>query len=152
MCDYSLHAIRSRAAKVGDDLITTEFPNTYTRGFSAVGEPEVAVCLLPGTEVAFEREAERSHPFARLFPNLRFGKLEATVARFRSLRVNRRDTHHDALEFSNGKLVLVTQLRPGQRATVLQLPVPADHGSQIRRRHHRVLSDQRAQSSASASV
>jgi hypothetical protein len=40
-------------------LVTTQFWNTTTRGFSAVGEPRVAVCLLPGTEVAFEREVER---------------------------------------------------------------------------------------------
>jgi hypothetical protein len=30
--------------------------------------------------------------------------------------------HHDALEFPDGEIVLVTQLREGQHATVLQLP------------------------------
>ena len=30
--------------------------------------------------------------------------------------------HHDALEFPDGKTVLLTQLCKGQRATVLQLP------------------------------
>jgi hypothetical protein len=59
MCDYSLHFVASRPAKVGDKLVTTEFNNSLTRGFAAVGEPHVAVCLLPGTEVAFERELER---------------------------------------------------------------------------------------------
>ncbi|MBV9978619.1 MAG: hypothetical protein JO365_01240, partial [Bradyrhizobium sp.] len=35
--------------------------------------------------------------------------------------------HHDALEFANGTIVLVTDLAIGQRATVLQLPVdPAE--------------------------
>ena len=49
MCDYSLHLVASRPAKVGDRLVTTEFAGSLTRGFSAVGEPKVAVCLLPGT-------------------------------------------------------------------------------------------------------
>ena len=44
--------------KVGDKLVTTQFNNSITRGFAAVGEPNVAVCLLPGTEVAFEKEIE----------------------------------------------------------------------------------------------
>jgi hypothetical protein len=54
MCDYSLHVVASRQAKVGDKLLATKFNKTITRGFAAVGEPNVAVCLLPGTEVAFE--------------------------------------------------------------------------------------------------
>ena len=56
MCDYSLDLVASRAAKVGDELVTTKFNNSITRGFAAIGEPNVAVCLLPGTEVAFEKE------------------------------------------------------------------------------------------------
>jgi hypothetical protein len=46
------------AAKVGDKLVTTQFTNSITRGFAGVGEPNVAVCLLPGTEVAFENDIE----------------------------------------------------------------------------------------------
>jgi hypothetical protein len=49
MCDYSLHYVANRPAKVGDKLITTRFRETSTRGFAAVDEPDVAVCLLPGT-------------------------------------------------------------------------------------------------------
>ena len=59
MCDYSLHGVATRPAKVGDQLVTTQFWNTTTRGFSAAEEPRVAVCLLPGTEVAFENKVER---------------------------------------------------------------------------------------------
>jgi hypothetical protein len=44
------------------------------------------------------------------------------LARFRQVNVNEPTQHHDALEFSNGAVVLVTDLTPGQRATVLQLP------------------------------
>jgi hypothetical protein len=122
MCDYSLHQVASRPAKVGDELITTAFAGTVTCGFSAVGEPNVAICLRAGTEITFEEEAEYRHPFAKLFPRLRFGKLGGKVARFRQVNLDDAQSHHDALEFADGKTVLVTQLRSGQRATVLQLP------------------------------
>ena len=56
MCDYSLHLVASRPAKVGDKLISTRFPETITRGFASVDDSNVAVCLLPGTELAFEEE------------------------------------------------------------------------------------------------
>lgn|SRR5215204_1537338 len=122
MCDYSLHCVASRPATVGDDLITMRFGNSSTRGFAAVGEPNVAVCLLPGTEVAFEKEAERHHVFSHLLPSLRFGKIGQKVARFRQVNLENPHTHHDALEFPNGQIVQVTCLREGQHLTVLQLP------------------------------
>jgi hypothetical protein len=59
MCDYSLHGVATRPARVGDKLVTTQFWNTTTRGFSAMEEPRVAVCLLAGTEIVFEKKAER---------------------------------------------------------------------------------------------
>ena len=122
MCDYSLHNVASRPAKVGDELLTTKFGDSITRGFCAVGEPGVAVCLLPGTEIAFAKQAEHCNPLVRLFLRLGFGKLSGKLARFRQINLDKPQTHHDALEFADGKTVLVTRLRPGQRATVLQLP------------------------------
>ncbi len=100
MCDYSLHNVASRPAKVGDKLVTTKF-DFLTRGFAAIGEPNVAVCLLPGTEVAFESEVERDHPFGRLLPSMQFGKLGHKVARFRQVNMDRPNAHHDALELPN---------------------------------------------------
>jgi hypothetical protein len=108
MCNYSLHNVASRPAKVGDRLVTTKF-DFLTRGFAAIGEPNVAVCLLPGSEVAFESEVERDHPFGRLLPNMQFGKLGDKVARFRQVNMDRPSTHHDALEFTNWQIVLVTR-------------------------------------------
>ncbi len=67
MCDYSLGLVASRPAKVGDKLVTTKFENSMTRGFAAIGEPNVAVCLLSGTEVAFETEVKYERFFA-LYP------------------------------------------------------------------------------------
>lgn len=125
MCDYSLHNVASRPATIGDELVTTQFATSITRGFSAVGEPSVAVCLLPGTELAFAEEAKRDHLLAWLLPGSRFGKIGEKVARFRQINTNQPNVHHDALEFANGKTVLLTRLRPGQHATVLQLPAQA---------------------------
>jgi hypothetical protein len=99
-------------------LVTTKFDDSITRGFTALGEPQVAVCLLPGTEIAFEKDVEYDH-FLAVFRNRKVG---ATVAQFRKIDPERQHVHHDALEFPNGKIVLLTQLSEGQRATVLQLP------------------------------
>jgi len=122
MCDYSLHLVDTRPARVGDTLISTRFPGSLTRGFSAVAAPHVAVCLRPGTELAFEQDVEIEHVFRRLLPRFGFGRLTEKVARFRQVNMARPDAHHDALEFPDGRMVLVTQLRDGQRASVLQLP------------------------------
>ena len=118
MCDYSLHLVASRPAKVGDKLVTTAFANSLTRGLSAVGEPRVAVCLLAGTEVAFETDVKYNRAFS-LLPNR---TLKERVARFRQIHKDRPDRHHDALEFPSGRIVLIARLRDGQRLTVLQLP------------------------------
>src|SRR4029077_17786932 len=58
MCDYSLHSIKSRPAKIGDKLTARDF-GTSTRGFAASEDATVAVCVLPGTELAFAHEVER---------------------------------------------------------------------------------------------
>jgi hypothetical protein len=121
MCDYSLEHVMSRPAKVGDKLVTTQFAGTITRGFAAADNPGVAVCLLPGTELAFEQDAGHNH-FLSFMPDRKVG---ATVARFRQLETAKRFVHHDALEFANGKIVLLTQMTEGQHATVLQLPASA---------------------------
>ena len=118
MCDYSLHNVTSRPARVDDKLVSTRFSNSITSGFAAVGEPNVAVCLLPGTEVAFEREVEYERGWM-LFRHL---KLAETVARFRQVNKDRPGVHHDALEFPNGQIVFVNDLCEGQLMTVLQLP------------------------------
>ena len=118
MCDYSLHDVASRPAKVGDRLTTTRFPNAITRGFADPNEPDVAVCLLPGTELAFD-DAVRCDAPLPLFPKWKSGH---KVARFRQVNLDRPAAHHDALEFPDGKIKLLTALCEGQRATVLQLP------------------------------
>ena len=59
MCDYSLHNVKTRPAKVGDKLVTRSF-GTGTRGFSASEDASLAVCVLPGTELSFRRSQART--------------------------------------------------------------------------------------------
>jgi len=120
MCDYSLHHVATRPAKLEDKLVTTKFTNSITRGFAAVGEPHVAVCLLPGTELAFDDNVECEPTFGiGILPNKKIGQ---RLARFRQINTDNAVTHHDAFEFPDGQVVLLTRLCEGQRATVLQLP------------------------------
>ena len=117
MCDYSLEHVASRPARVGDKLVSASFLNSSTRGFAAVGEPNIAVCLLPGTELAFEKnlKCEAAYGFS-------YKRLPHKVARFRQVNKHRPNAHHDALELPDGQIVLLTKLAAGQHAIVLQMP------------------------------
>ncbi len=150
MCDYSLHHVASRPAKVSDKLVTTELAKSQTRGFAAVGEhgaklvihdspPKVAVCLLPGTELAFDNDVQYDRAFSL------FGKAHVNhkVARFRQIDLDDPYIQHDALEFPDGQVLKVTQLAAGQTATVLQLPVATQHHEHIETRHVARSSDYR---------
>jgi hypothetical protein len=110
MCDYSLQHVATRAAKVPDNLVSTQFVNSNTRGFSAIEEPSVAVCLLPGTELVFDREVECD----RALGFLPSKKLRECVARFRQINLENACEHHDALEFPRDQVVLLTRLCAGQ--------------------------------------
>jgi hypothetical protein len=127
MCDFSLHHVKSRPAKVGDKLRTVNF-NTGTRGFAAPEDSTTAVCILPGTELAFSEEVKWAPtPFG--FSSWRTKTVNFRTAIFRQM-------HHDALEFPDGTCVLLTDLLEGQEATVLQLPAqpktPAEEAAQRR--------------------
>src|SRR3974377_900123 len=123
MCDYSLHHVATRPAQIEDKLVTTKFKNSITRGFTAVGEPNVAVCLLPGTEIAFDNNVEYEPSFGiGILPNKKIGQ---QLARFRQINTNNAMLHQPALDFPDGQVVLLTRLLEGQRATVLQLPAAA---------------------------
>jgi hypothetical protein len=117
MCDYSLHAVASRPAKVGETLVTTTFPGTTTRGFASERDPTVAVCLLPGTELAFEQKVQ----FYSRWVWKR--TIDFRVGKFGAIGPEDPQRHHDAVEFPDGRSVLVTLLLPGQKVSVLQLPV-----------------------------
>jgi hypothetical protein len=119
MCDYSLHSVRSRPARVGDKITTRDF-GIGTKGFADQEHPAIAVCVLPGTELAFSHEVTIPRiGFLWREPRKTLGHKTAI---FRQINKSVPHTHHDALEFSDGTLVLLTRLCEGQEATVLQLP------------------------------
>ena len=117
MCDYSLENVASRPAAAADRLVTTSFPTTITRGFAGVCDLNTAVCLRPGTELVFDVAPRYDHTWAP-WPKTAPG----TVARFRQIDLDAPLAHHDALEFADGTIVPLARLRPGQHATILQLP------------------------------
>ena len=118
MCDYSLHNVKTRPAKVGDKLTARQF-GLGTRGFCAPEDRNVAVCLLPGTELSFAAEVKCEA--YRLFV-WRDTVINHKTAIFRQINKDRVAAHHDALEFPDGQIVPLTFLCEGQQATVLQLP------------------------------
>jgi hypothetical protein len=118
MCDYSLHSVKSRPAKVGDRLTTHNF-NTGTRGFAAQEDASTAVCVLPGTELAFATAVRCGRSG---FFGWKVGVVNHTTAIFRQINKDKPLMHHDALEFPDGQIVRLTDVFEGQEATVLQLP------------------------------
>jgi hypothetical protein len=117
MCDYSLQNVASRPAVVGDKLVTHNF-GTGTRGFASPECLETAVCLLPGTEIAFPDGISITSFFG--WPPRRSVRYKTAI--FRQVNKQTPRTHHDAMEFPDGHTVLLTSLPEGQPATVLQLP------------------------------
>jgi hypothetical protein len=109
----------SRPAKVGDKLTCGDIMSdsgyiSSTKGLFDKADPNVAVCLIPGTEVAFDRAPVK-------FLGLKFARKPAT-ATFRQINKDQTHTHHDALEFADGDVRLVHDLEQGQKMKVLQLP------------------------------
>jgi hypothetical protein len=118
MCDFSLRAVKSRLAKIGDKLTSRDF-GTGTRGFAASEDANVAVCLLPGTELSFEEEVMIGRSWWLSKPS------KYKTAIFRQVNQHNPRTHHDALEFPDGRIVLLSLMPEGKHATVLQLPATA---------------------------
>ena len=115
MCDYSLRLIASRPARVGDKLVSTSFPHTITRGLP---RPTIAISpsvCSPHRTCLRERGPVRDWYDPLLGARTQGG--EVSTSQQRPVK-----PPSDALEFPDGKTVLLTQLCKGQRATVLQLP------------------------------
>jgi hypothetical protein len=127
MCDYSLHNVKSRPAQIGDKLTTHQF-NSGTTGFAAAEDNAIAVCILPGTELAFATKVSCN---PRWFFGWKHDTINHTTAIFRQINKDNPYTHHDALEFPDGQMVLLTCLDKGQEATVLQLPAEATTATKV---------------------
>lgn len=125
---------------MGDKLVTTHF-GTGTLGFAPAADmkPVVsmdgtvdligaavnagAVCVRPGTEIAFDEPVKLSTPdMAGDFRIADFHEKKYQTAIFRQINKNVELSHHDALEFPGGEVHCLTFLKIGQHATVLQLP------------------------------
>ena len=118
MCDYSLEDVKSRAANVGDKLTAHRFPR-YTTGFAASEDIECAVCIQPGTELAFDADIKvkswyGSSDEAKVYP--------VRVAKFIQLNKDVQFRHHDAIELVSGEQILLNDLVVDQTCSVLQLP------------------------------
>ncbi len=102
MCDFSLQSMQSRPARVDDKLVTRDF-GIGTRGSADVDNLGTAVCLMPGTELAFAGDV-----------TCRTGLLgwpetiKHQTAIFRQVNKEKSAAHHDALEFPDGRTVLLT--------------------------------------------
>jgi hypothetical protein len=133
MCDYSLESKQSRPAVVGEKLITHNF-GCGTSGFASVEDHDMdettAVCLLPGTELAFDEPVKVAewtcyNHVAYTGEHNPAREIEHKVARFTKINANQTYRHHDGLEFPDHvgvEPVLLTRLVAGQVATVLQMP------------------------------
>src|SRR5262249_59878459 len=104
MCDYSLAHVKSRPGSVGDKLRTSNF-GTGTRGFASPEDPTTAVCVLPGTELAFDNE---------ICVYGASGPSPHKTAIFRQINQAQPHMHHDAMELPDGHTLLLTFLCEGQ--------------------------------------
>jgi predicted mannosyl-3-phosphoglycerate phosphatase (HAD superfamily) len=95
MCDYSLHSIKSRLAKIGDKLTTLNF-GTGTRGFAASEDATIAVCVLPRTELSFSTEV--TYQSTSLFC---WRNKAMTTAIFRQVNKQRLAAHHGRADANN---------------------------------------------------
>lgn len=124
MCDFSLQHAKSRPAVVADKLQTKDF-GRGTVGLAGQDETHTeyadmtAVCIRPGTELAFSETPKLRH--AMINQADEYKDLDK-VARFRQINLDQPSHHHDALEFPDGRIVMLTLFAPGQALTVLQLP------------------------------
>jgi hypothetical protein len=130
MCDYSLQNVKSRPAKVGEKLKTRRFI-TGTSGFAAPEDTDTVVCVLPGTELAFATPVRRE---GLRWLGWKVETLPHATAIFRQVNKQKLLTHHDALEFPDGQMVLLTDLVEGQEATVLQLPAQPATAAEMKAR------------------
>ena len=78
------------------------------------------MCLLPGTELAFEKNVRYHRGWFRSLA------VNFNVAKFCKSHPEAPQKHHDALAFPDGSTVLVNTLVRGQRLQVLQMPVNGD--------------------------
>jgi hypothetical protein len=120
MCDYSIKAASTRDAAKDDKLVVHDF-GCGTKGFvSRTGDQDVAVCVRPGTEIAFD-EPIKVVETGFFMVGFKVVEYPATAV-FAQVNKDVERMHHDCLQFADGRQVMLTKLTGGQTARVLQLP------------------------------
>jgi hypothetical protein len=119
MGDFSVEAVRFRPAKIGDKLKSRRF-SLETHGLCALEDHETAVRLLPGAELSFAEEVRQW--------TMTTSVITYKTAIFRRVNNDKSHFHHDALEFPNREIVLLTTLTDEPEVTVLQLPAAPSKG------------------------
>ena len=120
MCDYSLAELSNRLARAGEHLVLHRFPTgslglkSSRRRLREILFPSsvCAVCIPPGARLLLQDIPEPVQ--CRYLA----GSTEAVTFVQLSLEVY---THRDGVRFTNGREVLLQELEPGQRVTVLSL-------------------------------
>jgi hypothetical protein len=115
MCDYSMHAIKNRKAVVGDKIKTSIFNGHSSPGIEscAPGEAMMAICLIPGTGIEFDRPVTyRKNGYAMMVSDYRTAKYVHIP----------NASYSDHLKFPDGSLILIAYLAPGQTGTVAYVP------------------------------
>jgi hypothetical protein len=117
MCDYSMHAIKNRKAVVGDKVKTSDFARTSSPGLESITEPNLAICLIPGTGVEFDEPVQHR--------DVSVNGIGVTLP-FKIGRYVRKPGHeaefHDAFQFPDGTVVLMAYLVTNQTGTVTYVP------------------------------
>ena len=141
MCDYSLHTNPNRLATEGEDLIVYRFP-THSLGLASPAEVKQVTCRTKGANRSWwatlkdwfsEGQAEMSvcavciPPGAKLvlrdIPQYLRTELKVAgdeLVTFTQLNASA-NAYRDAIQFENGKELLLQRLQPGQRVKVVSL-------------------------------
>lgn len=106
MCDYSLTALRTRPAQVGEEYVTHRFPGG-TIGFASPGDCTTAVCMQADTRLRLRGIPEDLRSKYRIGPDEEVIFVRLT-----------RGPYHDGIRFGNGVEVLLQELSPGIGATI----------------------------------
>lgn len=120
MCDYSLAHFPNRLAVEGEQLLLRRFPcgtlglASVRRSLKEILFPSTAcaVCVPPGARLLLQDIPEA------LRRRLEIGPIETVTFVQQSAEAF---TYRDAVQFSNGRQVLLQRLEPGQRLRVLSV-------------------------------
>ena len=123
MCDYSNEEQASRPAKIGDQLVTAGIGEFDCVGMVSLDEPDVAVCLLPGSRLKITGGVS-----VALQKKLQISPTDHVTFEKRDVPAGQSD-YSDSLHFDShvsGELILLQDLPTGVGFEVLSVPAQTD--------------------------